>query len=446
MKGCGKRNAGDAADLIFTVDHPTVFSQPVDWPFSVSATEWKPATPLEVSRMLTENFHGSRQPILPAGGCTSRRVGRDDAERPVILVTENLNSLIDYPARDMTVTVQAGMRVSELQTLLASEQQQLPIDIPQARQATIGGAIAANISGSSRFGYGTFRDYVIGVSAVDGQGRLFSAGGRVVKNVAGYDLCKLMIGSMGTLGVITQVTLKLIPKPHCRTFVLAGCPRASIVEAALSTLNLSSTRPVVMDLLNAKTIRQLQSDMGQQLPEEPDVLCIGYAGGTDETNWQMATVAGELLSSQTSQPQMIGGQAAENLWQGLTEYQSASTAPFIFRAALLPSRIASFVELCSQHSVAVQAHAGSGIVIGQLPDGCTDSQAARQLLRTLREQTQTCGGSLSLLSSQDDGDLQRELFDTPFKGEPLMRQLKAAFDPAGVLNPGLWWTSGQIQK
>ena len=366
--------------------------------------------------MLAENFHGSRQSILPVGGRTSLREEQQVASKlPVILCTEHLNGLIDYPARDMTVTVQAGMRVSELQTLLAGEHQQLPIDIPQAQQATIGGAIATNTSGSSRFGYGTFRDYVIGISAVDGQGRLFSAGGRVVKNVAGYDLCKLMIGSMGTLGVITQVTLKLIPKPRCRMFVLAGCQHASIVEAALSTLNLSSTRPVIMDLLNDKMAQQLQAETGQQLPEEPYVLCIGYAGETEETNWQTAAVAPELQSSQTGPPMVISGMAAENLWHGLTEAQSLSPAPCIFQATLLPSRVAAFVELCSQRGVAVQAYAGSGLVIGQLPDGCTNPQAAAQLLSPLREQAQGCGGSLSLLRARMLGASSENSLKLPSK-------------------------------
>src|SRR5690606_32325083 len=119
-----------------------------------------------------------------------------------------LNRVIDYPARDMTITVEAGITWEQLEAELAKEGQWLPVDVARAEAATVGGAIACNTSGPRRFGYGTLRDYVIGIHAVDGQGMQFKGGGRVVKNVAGYDFCKLLTGSFGTLAVITQVTLK----------------------------------------------------------------------------------------------------------------------------------------------------------------------------------------------------------------------------------------------
>ena len=115
----------------------------------------------------------------------------------------SLNRVIDYPARDMTITVQAGITIAELQTLLAAENQRLPVDVPHADRATLGGALAVNVSGPRRYGFGTLRDYVIGISTVNDEGQEVKAGGRVVKNVAGYDLCKLHIGALGTLGIIT---------------------------------------------------------------------------------------------------------------------------------------------------------------------------------------------------------------------------------------------------
>ena len=111
--------------------------------------------------------------------------------------------MIDYPARDMTITVQAGITLGRLQDLLAAENQRLPIDVPRADRATLGGGLAVNVSGPRRFGCGTLRDYVIGISIVNDEGQEIKAGGRVVKNVAGYDLCKLHVGALGTLGVIT---------------------------------------------------------------------------------------------------------------------------------------------------------------------------------------------------------------------------------------------------
>ena len=130
--------------------------------------------------------------------------------------TTALNQVIDYPARDMTVTVQAGITIAKLQETLAAEGQWLPVDVPQPERATLGGAVALNVSGPRRFGYGTLRDYVIGISFVTDEGQEVKAGRRVVKNVAGYDLMKVQIGAAGTLGLITQLTLKVKPKPEAR--------------------------------------------------------------------------------------------------------------------------------------------------------------------------------------------------------------------------------------
>src|SRR5207302_5553522 len=120
----------------------------------------------------------------------------------------------DYPARDMTITVQAGITLAQLQTILAGEKQRLPVDVPRADRATLGGTLATNPSGPRRYGFGTWRDYVIGISVINDEGHEVKAGGRVVKNVAGYDRCKLYISSIGTLGTIRQVARKLKPRPE----------------------------------------------------------------------------------------------------------------------------------------------------------------------------------------------------------------------------------------
>src|SRR5262249_39620905 len=149
--------------------------------------------------------------------------------RPGIAVDlRGLAQVIDYPARDMTITVQAGVTLAQLREVLAAENQRLPIDVPRAEQATLSGALAANVSGPRRYGFGTLRDYVIGISVVNDEGQEVKAGGRVVKNVAGYDLCKLHIGALGTLGIITQVTLKLKPRPEETALVAVGCEAGGV--------------------------------------------------------------------------------------------------------------------------------------------------------------------------------------------------------------------------
>lgn len=157
------------------------------------ADDFVPATAAELQRFVAENATGARERLCPVGGRTALHygIGHQPCRR---IDLRDLSKVIDYPARDMTVTVEAGIRIAALQQLLATERQQLPIDIAQAERATLGGALATNTNGPRRFGAGTFRDYVIGITALTGEGTLFHGGGRVVKNVAGYDVCKLLVG------------------------------------------------------------------------------------------------------------------------------------------------------------------------------------------------------------------------------------------------------------
>ena len=187
--------------------------------------------------------------VYPIGGGTSLDYGLPARREGLGLALAKLNHVVDYPARDMTITVGAGITVAKLQETLAGESQRLPLDVPFASQATVGGLIATNSNGPRRYGCGTVRDYVIGIRAVDGRGERFSGGGRVVKNVAGYDFCKLLTGSLGTLGVITEVTLRLKPIP--RDSVLVCCMPRDLdhAEELLAALVKSETIPVAVELL-----------------------------------------------------------------------------------------------------------------------------------------------------------------------------------------------------
>ncbi len=182
----------------------------------------RPQTVAEVGD-LVRRAAAEGQALYPLGGRTMIGVGLPPTRPGISVDLRSLARVIDYPARDMTITVQAGITVAELQARLATENQRLPIDVPRPEQATLGGVLAVNVSGPRRYGFGTLRDYVIGISTINDEGQEVKAGGRVVKNVAGYDLCKLHIGALGTLGIITQVTLKLRPLPEDKALVTLGC-------------------------------------------------------------------------------------------------------------------------------------------------------------------------------------------------------------------------------
>ena len=160
-----------------------------------------PADQAELRRTVREAFDDNT-PIYPWGGGTSLGFGLPPRDTGIGLSLLGLKRVVEHAARDMTVTAEAGISIDALSAVLAKENQRLPIDLPNAHRATLGGVIATNTSGARRFAHGTMRDYVIGITAVDGRGTMFHGGGRVVKNVAGYDFCKLLTGSLGTLGII----------------------------------------------------------------------------------------------------------------------------------------------------------------------------------------------------------------------------------------------------
>jgi len=401
---------------------------------SVSAIEWKPATPLEVCELLKDNFQGGRQPVRIVGGGTSWAASEFPEIAPVILRTSGLQNVIDYPARDMTITVEAGLTLSALQEILQKEHQQLPIDVPQADQATVGGAIASNASGPGRFGYGTFRDYLLGVSAVDGQGRLFSAGGRVVKNVAGYDLCKLMIGSQGSLGVITQVTLKLVPVPSRRGFLVFGFPDSAALESALQILNLSATQPAVQDVLNAAAGHALNQKFSLDLPEAPCLLCLGYAGTAEEVAWQFETAVSELHPASSGPLRKFEAEAADVLWKSLTEFQTSQDQTVTLRASILPSQVHRLMDDWSSQGIAVQGHAGNGILIGHASE---QSFFSDRKTRAEFFSGTTAGENASLVVASSSGAILTSVHSGSSAGptDEFQQQLKTTFDPAGMFSP-----------
>ena len=183
--------------------------------------------------------------LVPLGLGAHRDLGHAPARYDLALSTRELAAIVDYAPADMTVTVESGVTLAALDVLLTSHGQWLPLDPPLPARTTVGGLLAADLSGPLRASQGRVRDYVLGIAMVTADGRETRAGGRVVKNVAGYDLMKLMVGSLGTLAVITEATLKVRPRPEVtrvielaladRDAALALAPRlAALGEVALA--------------------------------------------------------------------------------------------------------------------------------------------------------------------------------------------------------------------
>ena len=249
-----------------------------------------PASQTDVAEAV-RNAGNNGAAVYPIGGGTRLDYGVKPTRPGIGLSLAKLNRVVDYPADDLTISVEAGATIGELSRQLAAQRQRLPVDVLQPERATVGGAVALNATGPRQYGYGTMRDYLLGFTAVDGTGMTFSGGGRVVKNAAGYNMCRLMAGSLGTLGVITQVTLMV--RPLCEASVLLTCdlPDFAVAERLLAGLVRSLVRPVAIELLAGR-----DGDnpvLGPAGDGAVGRLCVGFEGATAEVDWMVGQLRKE---------------------------------------------------------------------------------------------------------------------------------------------------------
>lgn len=375
-------------------------------------------------------------PIYPIGGGSSLDYGLA-ARRPGLgLELTGLNRVIDYPARDMTITVESGITMAALSDRLAAERQRLPIDVPHAERATLGGVLATNWSGPRRYGCGTIRDYTIGIQAVDGRGTAFRGGGRVVKNVAGYDFCKLLVGSLGTLAVITEITLKVVPIPEASALMACDVSDLDMAERLLAALVDSRTTPTAIELV-AGPAWQDDEALGSLSSPAAARLIVGVEGTQPEVAWMIQQLTEEWQRDSAANIRRIDDAKMTGLWRRLTDFPSGE-APLVLKASLLPSRVTAYIERLRaiDPGCSVLAHGGSGIVLARLSE-FTAADVSQKLVANLQPAARAAGGHVVVLSASDDLGLTRQaVWDGAPPDIAMMRSVKAQFDPQGLLNPG----------
>ncbi len=349
-----------------------------------------PGTPEELAAELA-SANASGLAVIPRGGGTKSDWGNPPARADVILSTLKLNRIIEHAWADLTVTVEAGCTVASLQKKLAEHGQRLALDPLWPDQATIGGILATNDSGALRLRYGALRDLIIGVTLALPDGTLAESGGKVVKNVAGYDLPKLATGSLGTLGVITRAVFRLHPLPrNSRTLTI---PVGDVEAAERLMLAIQGSRL-------AHTA--MQTRLGET--SSVDVLLEGTEAGIGS---QEAVIRG--LADHVSE-------GSSDVWNARQELWPAPADTAIAKFSTLPDRIARTLE--TVRSAVVQA---TGIGYVQFTGD----------LSSLRARLEQDGGSLMILT-RTPLDAWGSVGDTL----PLMRAIKQQLDPKGTLNPG----------
>ncbi|MGH7932924.1 MAG: FAD-binding oxidoreductase [Candidatus Binataceae bacterium] len=332
-----------------------------------------------------------------------------------------MNRVVAYEPDDMTVVVEPGLTLDELNRHLAERGQRLPLDPGAPHLATIGAVVAAAKAGPLRLSEGTVRDLVIGIRFAGHGGRLIHGGGRVVKNVAGYDLMKVMTGSFGTLGIITEATFKVRPIPDHYTIAIAqfeesaeAFAAARLINDAAPLIHLDATSPAVSYMLG----------LGAHF-----TLLAAFGGGSAEIAFLRAR-ATELFGARM---EIVDGAGAAAIYERLRDFDWPEPA-IAAQIAVIPAELSRCVQECGAE---FRAHAANGVAQVYLAGGSNRADEVHKLVARWRHIARGAHGHVRILAAADAVRPGLTMFDRPADAAlGLMRRLKSAFDPAGVFNPG----------
>ena len=332
---------------------------------------------------------------------------------------KRLAKIVAYEPEDMTVAAEAGMTVGALNAHLARSRQRLPVDPRNPEITSLGALIGASHAGPLRLSEGTARDLLIGIRFVGHGGAVVHGGGRVVKNVAGYDLMKVMGGSFGTLGIITEATFKVRPIPEKYCLAMLQCEKSADAFAAASALN--NALPLTnLDFLSPRLAAQF--GVGRHL------LFVGFSGSSLEIAYQTDKV-NHLTGARA---EILDSERAAETYARLRDLD-LGFAPLVAQIGVPPAALAHTLESCGAE---FHAHAANGVARILLPaDPISDR--ARATVARWRKTVHAARGVLRIVAALPELRDRLEMFDTPNAGAlAIMRRLKSAFDPAGIFNPG----------
>jgi glycolate oxidase FAD binding subunit len=339
----------------------------------------------------------------------------------IVVSCDRLNGLIEHAVGDLTVTVEPGIKYAELQATLAKTGQFLAIDPAYPETATLGGIIATADTGSLRQRYRGVRDMLLGISLVRSDGKIAKAGGRVVKNVAGYDLMKLFTGSYGTLGIISQVTLRVYPIQEASgTVVLVG-EREHIAKATQTLLS-SALTPVAVELLSTNLVKEL--DLGKAVG-----LIVRFQtviGSVEEQLQKLLEVGNSLGLNCTRYCDY-----EVELWNKLKQkiWHSHRKTEIICKIGVMPNQAVETLNQVALETGLGLIHAGSGL--GELHFNSVNPETILEL----RQWCESIGGFLTVLAAPLEIKQKLDVWGYNQNGLDMMRRIKQKFDPQNILNP-----------
>ena len=388
----------------------------------------------EIAAILKHAFEHSLT-VIPEGAGTKRGYGGTKPKADILLSLKQYKGVVEYSEGDMTMTVRAGTTIGEIQEFLEPYEQMLPIDPFWPTHATIGGVIAANDSGPKRLRYGSARDLVIGTRVVYPDGRIIRTGGKVVKNVAGYDMNKLFVGSMGTLGVVSDITVKLRPLPKYQSLVLLTLHPDTIRSFATKLLD-SMLEPVSLELLNPSLSQKLTT-------KKQHTLAIALEDVEKAVRYQEDWI-------KTNQPfdseiHILRQEEARDWWAKFARISPIGAAEDDMDVAIkMGSKNLEVLEIiekadqmAGQTGVTVQSHGGLGHGLTKLyvKSSQHDPASTTDFIKQIRQLAEQKGGYAFLQHAPLSVREQLDPWGTKPAYYPLLEGIKRTIDPNRVLNP-----------
>ena len=388
--------------------------------------EWlvAPGTYEEVAEVM-HYANTERLAVIPRGGGTKMNAGNIPSRYDIALSLSRINQMIEHEPADLTVTCQAGITVTDLQSRLSDAGQIIPLDVWLPQQPSVGGMLAANVMGPSRAAYGALRDFTIGMRVVTADGRVTRAGGRVVKNVAGYDLCKLYIGSLGTLVVIVEATFKVTPVPKAQRHVMLYFQKLAHAWGLAAELY---RRGLALSYVQLRgTVGESQS---KDYRSTAWSLEIGLAG-SDRSVERSANEVERLASDFDGAP--VGGDWPGGPGRFEVGPGGANGVQLVCLFSALPSKLTSIIGQLQEFGwPQIEADPATGAFRAYWHG---DDDLANVLARAREiaaQQNATC------VVEHCPPELKRQIdvFGDPPPAFDLMRRVKRQFDPNGILSPG----------
>ena len=399
----------------------------------------------------------AKRAIVAAGARTKLSMGLSPSRYDVAIDMTRMDRVVAYDPGDLTLSVEPGITLGKLARVLGEHGQMLPLGVPFAARTTIGGTIASGVEAPQRQLYGTARDFLLGAEFVTGDGVLAKSGGRVVKNVTGYDLHKLLIGSLGTLGLITKLNFKTFPLPlNVRGFIA----RFRSYEAALDMrdrMALSALLPMTLDIFSPGVARLFASTAGAGAAREPMpegilsddewALTAGYSGN-ESALARYETELKKMASESGATGITIASDTLPAAWARKREFIpiaiASSPATTVLKIGVVPSKLKLVLKAAGdagqrKEVLGVAMARGIGVLyIALLPPDAGDDSKRRvaNCVGAIQSAATELGGHATVPWCPDAWKNDLNMWGTATPDWTEMRKVKNAFDPGGILSPG----------